>query len=416
MVNPRSLVYALHKHWDVIEHLVRLTRDAPAFDRDQVLAVVLRHHPDGDGDAVLQSLVTADVLQMQPRSRDIQLNLLVLEFVRGLAQEHELGLSEVLRARVDAIKDATFVLAETVDSGDRERRRQSAGRLSELFRQILQQIEQDQRAILRLADESKGAVDSMPVQRRYQHVLEAFDRYIQPMTEMMDTGIDGAFHRHLEEAERVLDRAGERLAVEGALYSQQRAIRQVSYQAKTLRSQGRIVLKQCTETLLPLREEIRQHNALSASISLLLGEVRKKSLRRVLRETQLPYWQRERPWRIVLGSEVLEIMVQALRFEPVQVQFPDDGGATHGDAVEVVDEAAIRDHLEAALPVPDVLRWLHRHYGEYSDATLLRLYNDLVHAGVRSATVLPVPQTLALHTVRVTFHPHGISATGDPDV
>jgi hypothetical protein len=413
MVNPRSLVYALHKHWDVIEHLVRLTRDSPAFDRDQVLAVVRRHHSHGDGDAVLQSLVTADVLQMQARSGSIQVNLLVLEFVRGLAQEHELGLSDVLRARVQAIKDATFGLAEAVDSGDREQRRQSAGRLSELFRQILQQIEQDQRAILRLADESKAAVDGMPVQRRYQRVLEAFDRYVQPMTEMMDTGIDGAFHRHLEEAERVLDRAAERLAVEGALYSQQRAIRQVSHQAKTLRSQGRIVLKQCTESLLPLREEIRQHNALSAAISTLMGEVRKKGLRRVMRDTRLPYWQRERPWRIALGSEVLEIMGQARRFEPVQVRFPDDAGATSGTVVEVVHEAAVRDHLESSLPVPDVLRWLHRHYGEYSDATLLRLYNDLVNAGLRSATVLPVPETLALQTVRVTFHPHGISATGD---
>jgi hypothetical protein len=416
MVNPRSLVYALHKHWDVIEHLVRLTRDTPAFDRDQVLAVVLRHHPDGDGDAVLQALVTADVVQMQDRSGSVQVNLLVLEFVRGLAQEHELGLSEVLRARVDAIKDATLGLAEAVDSGDREQRRQSAGRLSELFRQILQQIDQDQRAILRLADESKAAVDGMPVQRRYQRVLEAFDRYIQPMTEMMDTGIDGAFHRHLEEAETVLDRAGERLALEGALYSQRRAIRQVSFQAKTLRSQGRIVLKQCTETLLPLRDEIRQHNALSASISVVLGEVRKKGLRRVLRDTHLPYWQRERPWRIALGSEVLEIMGQARRFEAVQVRFPDDAGATPGAAVEVVDEAAVRDHLEASLPVPDVLRWLHRHYGEYSDAALLRLYNDLVNAGRRRATVLPVAETLVLQTVRVTFHPHGISATGDPDV
>ena len=45
MANPKSLVYALHNHWDTIEALAPLSRELPAFEQDQVLAVIMRMHP-----------------------------------------------------------------------------------------------------------------------------------------------------------------------------------------------------------------------------------------------------------------------------------------------------------------------------------------------------------------------------------
>ena len=51
---------------------------------------------------------------------------------------------------------------------------------------------------------------------------------------------------------------------------------------------GREVLKQCSDTLLPLREEIRQHNTLSGAISGLLGQIRKRGLTATLRSRGLP--------------------------------------------------------------------------------------------------------------------------------
>jgi hypothetical protein len=53
-----------------------------------------------------------------PRSSDLQLNAYVLEFVRGLTREHELGLAAVLQARVAAIREATEALNEGMLGAD----------------------------------------------------------------------------------------------------------------------------------------------------------------------------------------------------------------------------------------------------------------------------------------------------------
>jgi CDP-glycerol glycerophosphotransferase (TagB/SpsB family) len=57
----------------------------------------------------------------------------------------------------------------------------------------------------------------------------------------------------------------------------------VAHQAKELRRFGRLIAQQCADTVLPLREEMRQHNALTSAVSLLLGQVRKRGLRRACR-------------------------------------------------------------------------------------------------------------------------------------
>ena len=115
MVSPRSLIHALYVHWDVIESLVVLGRDFPSFDQAQVIEVIARRAP-GKGieecEAAMRQMASNDLLQVMPRGSSLQINPLDLEFVRGLTREHELGLSAVLKARVDAIKGATSKLTE----------------------------------------------------------------------------------------------------------------------------------------------------------------------------------------------------------------------------------------------------------------------------------------------------------------
>jgi hypothetical protein len=95
----------------------------------------------------------------------------------------------------------------------------------------------------------------MPIAQRYRRVLEAYDHYVEPMNQMMDTGPQGTFYRYLEDAERSLDLAFEQLSVQGGLYSHRLQLRQVAHQAKELRRFGRLIAQQCADTVLPLREE-----------------------------------------------------------------------------------------------------------------------------------------------------------------
>ena len=416
MANPRSLVYALYTHWDTVEVLVRLSREFAVLTSDQVLGCIAKVSPQLDAEAqggALRAMVNADILQPCARSSDLQLNAYVLDFVRGLTREHELGLAAVLQARVAAIREATEALNEGMQGIDMDRARGAANKLAELFRQISLQLDQDRHALLELAEDAKSADASMPIAQRYRRVLEAYDHYVEPMNQMMDTGPQGTFYRYLEDAERSLDLAFEQLSVQGGLYSHRLQLRQVAHQTKELRRFGRLIAQQCADTVLPLREEMRQHNALTSAVSLLLGQVRKRGLRRALSRhaagTTLPVWRNERGFRLQLGDEVRAVMAAAQQYQPQSVAFPQDEPGNAPQLLEHVDEAAIRQQLRSSLPVDSLLDWLHTHHGHLQDATLLRLFHELQHESNWQIEASEHPETTTLQAIRVLHHPHRVS-------
>lgn len=415
MANPRSLVYALYTYWDTVEVLVRLSRDFAVFTGEQVLNSIAKVSPQMDAEAqaaALRAMVNADILQILPRSSDLQLNAYVLEFVRSLTREHELGLAAVLHARVAAIREATEVLNDGMACADMDRVRQAAKKLAELFRQINLQLDQDRHALFDLAEHAKSADSSMPITQRYRRVLDAYDHYVEPMNQMMDTGPQGSFYRYLEDAERALDLAFDQLSVQGALYTHRLQLRQVGHQAKELRRFGRVVAQQCADTLLPLREELRQHNALTSAISLLLGQVRKSGLRRTLSrhtaDTALPLWRNERGFRLQLGDDVRAVMAAARQYQPQAVAFPQDDIRDAPPLLEQVDEASIREHLAHSLPVESLLDWLNNHYAHLQDATLLRIFHDLLHEPGWHIDIADGLEKTQLQTIRILHHPHGL--------
>ncbi len=414
MSNPRSLTYALYTHWEIVENLVLLGRDFPALEPEQILAVISRLVPQktrADGEETIRLMVSSELLQELPRGSALQIHPLVLEFVRGLTREHELGLSEVLKARVEAIKSATQKLTDALQRKESDLLRQSASLLAELFRQITQQLDQDRHAILELAERAKSRDANLPIARRYAEVLSAYDGYIEPMAEMMDSGPSGTFYRYLETAEHALDHSVETLTIQGALYTQRQSMRQVAFQAKELRRLGREVLKQCSDTLLPLREEIRQHNTISTAISQLLGRIRKRGLTSILKNGDLPLWRREMPRRVTVGNEVLTIMAEALNYQPETVAFPDDDSSdTDQLNVDRVDESALLQSLRQELPIDDILLWLRTNYPTWSDSTLLRLYHELIDRPDWQIALADSARKEPLTNVLVTYYPHGVDS------
>ncbi|WP_347883950.1 hypothetical protein [Pseudomonas aestiva] len=413
MASPRSLVFALYTHWSVVEWLVQRSREIPAFEAVQVLALIGKVDPSMSGDAretVLRALINSEILRVLPRDELLHLNPYVLEFVRGLTREHELGLSAVLQARVQGVRDATERLNEAIEGKDLDLLRQCAVQLTELFRQIAQQLDQDRHAILEIAEKAKSTEAHVPAERRYRQVLQAYDDYIEPIAEMMDSGPSGSFYRLLEDAERQIDYCQEKLVVQGALYTLRMLVRQTGFQVKELRRLGREVLKQCSDTLLPLREELRRHNSLSAAVSQLIGQVRKRGLSRTFRQPDFPVWRAERPRRVTVGDEVLTIMAEALAYEPLSQAFPDEAPAESATELQFVDGVELRERLAASGPVPSLLDWIRTNYSYLDDATVLRLYHELVRE--RELEFQQDDQKIStdLNRLRVTHYPHGIPA------
>ena len=416
MFNPRSLVYALYTHWSTVEILVRMSREYAAFTSDQVLKVIAKANPQltyEEQANVLRSLVNADILHTLSRSSDFQLNVYVLEFARSLTREHELSLAAVLQARVTGIREATQMLNAAMTNSDIDRMRESSNKLAELFRQISLQLNQDKHAILELAEKAKSSDSNIPIAQRYHSVLEAYDQYVEPMNQMMDTGPQGTFYHYLEDAERSLDLALEQLSVQGALYSHRLQLRQVGHQAKELRRFGRIVALQCADTLLPLREEMRQHNTLTSAISLLMSKVRKRGLRLTLSShrdvVKLPVWRNERGFKLQLGDEIRAVMADAKDYQPQPVNFPQEEPIEINQLLESVDEMGIREHLMRSLPVMDLLGWLHTHYSYLQDSTLLRIFHDLQH---ESDWMIEPDSHIArtqLTDIAIVHYPHHVS-------
>ena len=104
MANPRSLVYALYRHWDTVEVLVRLSREFAVLTTEQVLGCIAKVAPQLDAEAqgaALRAMVNANILQPCARSSDLQLNAYVLDFVRGDLARLSRRLGPVERAKLD---------------------------------------------------------------------------------------------------------------------------------------------------------------------------------------------------------------------------------------------------------------------------------------------------------------------------
>lgn len=200
MVNPRSLVQALYLHWQVVEWLTQRSREVPVFEPAQVLAIMGKVDASktlDEREAALRALISAEILLLLPRDNLLQLNGHVVEFVRGLTREHELGLSAVLQARVQGVRDATASLNVALEQRDLDALRQASALLADLFRQISLQLDQDRHAILEIAEKAKSNDRQMSASRRYRQVLQAYDEYVEPMAAMMDSGPSGTFYRYL---------------------------------------------------------------------------------------------------------------------------------------------------------------------------------------------------------------------------
>lgn len=411
MANPKSLIFQLHRHWEVIEQLCHLTKTISTFEPEQVISLVERYGTQSqDATDIFRALCNADILQTLSRSEHLQLNPIVLEFIRGLTHEHELGLSTVLKARIDAIQEACRLIAQGIDEQDMDRLHQGAARLSDLLRKIEQQLHQDQHAIKDLAEKAKASNAAMSAARRYRTVLEAYEQYVEPMNSMIDSSLDGVFYQHLEQAVSVLVRAEEHLAVLGAHYSHRIQLKHAAQQAKELKRIGRLSAQQCAEILLPLREEIRQHNNLSRAVTEVLAIVRKRGLRRAFPKGQLtpclPLWQREVRRSIQLGDEVRELMAQARDFESKLQAFPEALTNTGRHELVWFDEQQLRSDLARSLPVINLLKWLQNQYPQASDAVLMRIYHEIVRENKWQAKLSQQQISTTLKSVRVTYYPH----------
>ena len=417
--SPKALTASLVQHWDVMERLCAHAREMATFELEEIERVIARaspRHNPVERAKILQDLSDRGLVQRMPRSDRRRVHPDVLTYVQRLTRERDLGLSAVIKARIERIHQATIALLEAIEHHDRSAMVAGARQLWQQFDDISTQLDQDRHAIFEIADRAKAKDASLPLLVRYRNVLEAYDQYVEPMVQMMDSGPGGVFQTHLQDAGEALDHGAQALATtHGTSVTETRILRDAAFQARELRRLGRDVMNSCASTLLPLRNELRDHSTLAASIATVAGLVRKRGARRVLPVPALPFAAREIYRRIGAGPELRNIMAAALNYTPPRIVFPEPQASEAPTPLDVVDLHALREGL-ATTGTDDLLAWIAARHPHWQDVTVLAAFHALSRQDeTHQAHFTEIPVQLDLQTIRVTHHPAVVAAPPTSD-
>jgi len=411
MIVARSLVKALYEHWPLVESLALKSRELPFLDGDTVSRVALAHASQdrAAADDTVRTLISRGILVVVSGRDEFELHGPTRDFVLSLAQEHELGLADTIRVEVEEMHRLGDEIQAALAQDDLSGLLHPLGKLGNRMQRISLQLDHDHQAILNIADRAKALPVGTPLADRYREVLESFDRYIEPMTQLLQRDESGfaALTERIEdqiiEAERLCERRG-------ALVSQRRSLSGTAYALRTLRANARERLAQCTETLLPLREEYLRNSAFAISVANLLSIVRKRGLRVAIPKDRLHLGGGSRSNRVVPGRFTKAYMADLIRFTPASVAFPEapEGPPTLQKRLRLED---VLDLVRAELPIPSLLPWLRDRFPEQGEKDVLRLYHELIRHFGDLAQLQDDPQRELLPDHALLYHPHALKAS-----
>ncbi|BAU76543.1 Mks condensin complex protein MksB [Metapseudomonas furukawaii] len=377
MIDPKRVLRALAEHWTLLEPLCE------RFDTGTLSLVELRVQlagqlPEGtptDITALLDLWVRLDILVPVAKSPNrFELNAQIHDFLAYLRREHRLGLCLEIEAYLRHLERLAGYIQEAFEIRDGNDLARQLRLLDMRVRDVLKKLDNDEQALVAVADRAKTSDRQIPLRQRYAEVLATWDEYVEPMIQLV--AADGAFEQGVRRVEQVLLR----------LLGEQQRLGQLVDDDLLLRTHARILemqtsaqltLRKARELLLPLREEARRHNAVTRGAALALSVIRKKGLDAVP-QAAMPLFTR--PQTTFLGSaSQVEAYVYALaRFQPKPAHFPKSSGPRKSTAPRSPKTAReMLDRCEQALPLPDLMVWLLEQEPEGATDELLYWFSRL---------------------------------------
>ena len=377
MIDPKRVLRALAEHWTLLEPLCE------RFDTGTLSLVELRVQlagqlPEGtptDITALLDLWVRLDILVPVAKSPNrFELNAQIHDFLAYLRREHRLGLCLEIEAYLRHLERLAGYIQEAFEIRDGNDLARQLRLLDMRVRDVLKKLDNDEQALLAVADRAKTSDRQIPLRQRYAEVLATWDEYVEPMIQLV--AADGAFDQGVRRVEQVLLR----------LLGEQQRLGQLVDDDLLLRTHARILemqtsaqltLRKARELLLPLREEARRHNAVTRGAALALSVIRKKGLDAVP-QAAMPLFTRPQTTFLGSGSQVEAYVYALARFQPKPAHFPKSGGPRKASAPRSPKTAReMLDRCEQALPLPDLMVWLLEQEPEGATDELLYWFSRL---------------------------------------
>ncbi|MFC5697523.1 Mks condensin complex protein MksB [Pseudomonas sp. GCM10022186] len=377
MIDPKRVLRALAEHWTLLEPLCE------RFDSGTLSLVELRVQlagqlPEGtptDITALLDLWVRLDILVPVAKSPNrFELNAQIHDFLAYLRREHRLGLCLEIEAYLRHLERLAGYIQEAFEIRDGNDLARQLRLLDMRVRDVLKKLDNDEQALVAVADRAKTSDRQIPLRQRYAEVLATWDEYVEPMIQLV--AADGAFEQGVRRVEQVLLR----------LLGEQQRLGQLVDDDLVLRTHARILemqtsaqltLRKARELLLPLREEARRHNAVTRGAALALSVIRKKGLDAVP-QAAMPLFTRPQTTFLGSGSQVEAYVYALARFQPKPAHFPKSGGPRKAAAPRSPKTAReMLDRCEQALPLPDLMVWLLEQEPEGATDELLYWFSRL---------------------------------------
>ena len=378
MIEPKRVLRALAEHWTLLEPLCERfdTGTLSLIElRKQLSAQLPQQSTAVDVTALLDQWVRLDILVPVAKSPNrFELNAQIHDFLAYLRREHRLGLCLEIEAYLRHLERLAEHIQDAFEIRDGDDLARQLRLLDMRVRDVLKKLDNDEQALLGVAERAKTSDRQIPLRQRYAEVLATWDEYVEPMIQLV--AAEGAFEQGVHRVEQVLLK----------LLGEQQRLGQLVDDDLLLRTHARILemqtsaqltLRKARELLLPLREEARRHNAVTRGAALALSVIRKKGLDAVP-QAALPLFSR--PQSNFLGStSQVEAYVYALaRFEATPNHFPKASGKRKGDRSSAPRTAReMIERCEQALPLPDLMVWLLQQEPEGATDELLYWFSRL---------------------------------------
>lgn len=377
MIEPKRVLRALAEHWALIEPLCE------RFDQGTLSLVELRQHvarqqiesTPQDITQLLDVWIRLDILVPVAKSPNrFELNAQIHDFLAYLRREHRLGLCLEIEAYLRHLERLAGHIQDAFDTRDSDDLARQLRLLDMRVRDVLKKLDNDEQALVAVAERAKTSSRQIPLRQRYAEVLATWDEYVEPMIQLVNA--DGAFEQGVRKVETVLLKLLGEQARLGHLVDDDMLLR-THARILEMQTSAQLTLRHARELLLPLREEARRHNAVTRGAALALSVVRRKGLD-ALPQAAMPLFTR--PQSTFLGSaSQVEAYVYALaRFEPEPARFPKAHKSTSDAkprAPRTVKE--MTERCEQALPLPDLMVWLLEQEPEGATDELLYWFSRL---------------------------------------
>ena len=376
MIDPKRVLRALAEHWALLEPLCE------RFDSGTLSLVELRASLSqqlaslsaSDITALLDQWIRLDILVPVAKSPNrFELNAQIHDFLAYLRREHRLGLCLEIEAYLRHLERLAGYIQDAFEIRDSHDLARQLRLLDMRVRDVLKKLNNDEQALISVAERAKTQERHIPLSQRYAEVLATWDEYVEPMIQLV--AADGAFELGVRRVEQVLLKLLGEQARLGHLVDDDLVLRT---HARILEMQNvaQLTLRKARELLLPLREEARRHNAVTRGAALALAAIRKKGLDAVPHASMALF---TRPQSTFLGTaNQVEAYVYALaRFTPQPARFPKGGTRPNKDQAAPRTVREMLDNCTQALPIDDLMQWLIDQAPEGATDELLYWFSRL---------------------------------------